>query len=154
MEQSSNLKRVGNKWHGAEDLKTRLQRCKSVDSNGCWNSIRKMSDRGYGRIKVNGEIKTLHRVSYSVFVGDIPDGFLVCHKCDNRKCFNPDHLFLGSPKDNTQDMLKKGRKVYKHSQCLKDMVRFAVVHMGVNVNVVIDDVRHVSPASIRKWCEP
>ena len=54
---------------------------------------------------------TAHRVSFRAYVGDIPDGMLVCHTCDNRKCFNPKHLFLGSMKDNSQDMMAKGRGV-------------------------------------------
>jgi hypothetical protein len=49
-------------------------------------------------------------MAYECFVGEIPDGMLVCHTCDVPGCVNPEHLFLGMPKDNTADMIKKGRK--------------------------------------------
>ena len=50
-----------------------------------------------------------HRLSYTIFVGDIPDGMLVLHSCDNPACINPEHLFLGTQSDNIMDALKKKR---------------------------------------------
>jgi hypothetical protein len=65
---------------------------------------------GYGQFgSVKSGVFTAHRYSYQLFKGQIPDGMFVCHSCDNRKCFNPSHLWLGTPKDNVQDMVKKGR---------------------------------------------
>lgn len=80
----------------------------------CWNWIGNLA-AGYGRIqlpnaKSGGKGVGAHRVSYRVFVGQIPNGFFVCHRCDNPRCINPKHLFLGTPKDNTQDCIRKGRK--------------------------------------------
>jgi hypothetical protein len=82
--------------------------------NGCWIWIRERDKDGYGEISVHGikrqKLKA-HRVSWEVFKGPIPLGLNVLHKCDNPPCINPDHLFLGTQKDNIQDMITKGRKV-------------------------------------------
>lgn len=71
---------------------------------------------GYGRITVNGRRMRAHRYAYEAAHGPIPKGMFVCHHCDNRFCMNPAHLFLGTPKDNSQDMVKKGRS-YKPTHC-------------------------------------
>lgn len=56
-------------------------------------------------------MRLAHRMSYDCFIAPIPDGMLICHKCDNRKCVNPDHLFVGTQSDNRNDMYAKGRGV-------------------------------------------
>lgn len=64
---------------------------------------------GYGMIKSNGVHQRAHRVAWEIENGPIPDGLLVCHRCDNRPCCNTNHLFLGTHQDNFDDMVAKGR---------------------------------------------
>lgn len=80
-----------------------------INENGCWIWQGTKFYTGYGKISYEGKYITLHRISFWTFKGEIPEGKFVCHTCDNRSCCNPDHLFLGSNKDNMDDAYKKGR---------------------------------------------
>lgn len=73
-----------------------------------WNGAKWAQGR-YGMDTINGKSMGAHRASWIRANGPIPNGLLVCHKCDNGLCVNVDHLFLGTAKDNMQDCLKKGR---------------------------------------------
>jgi hypothetical protein len=80
-----------------------------VSETGCWEYEGFCLPNGYSRIKYDGKVRLGHRASWMEHRGPIQDGLCVLHKCDNRKCVNPDHLFLGTKKDNTSDMIAKGR---------------------------------------------
>jgi hypothetical protein len=80
-----------------------------VTECGCWIWTGSTQVRGYGEIISNGKKIYAHRASYTVYKGDIPKGMYVCHKCDTVSCVNPDHLFLGTQRDNMHDMIRKGR---------------------------------------------
>ena len=75
----------------------------------CWEFWGYIKENGYGRVTINGRQLYPHRVSYESFIGSIPKGMDVCHRCDNRKCMNPVHLFVGSRQDNMVDAKIKGR---------------------------------------------
>jgi hypothetical protein len=80
-----------------------------VPECGCWLWERGVNSSGYGSLSVGDKTEMAHRVSYELYVGPIPPGLSVLHKCDTRSCVNPDHLFLGTRSDNNLDMSVKGR---------------------------------------------
>lgn len=80
-----------------------------IPESGCWIWTEYCNNHGYGRFRVDGKKTLAHRASYEAFIGPIPEGMLVCHKCDTPACVNPSHLFLGTDKDNVRDCINKGR---------------------------------------------
>lgn len=88
---------------------------KVLITSDCWKWNGSFFSNGYGQFgpefkEASGNYtRRAHRVSYEIFNGPIPDGMLVLHKCDNRWCVNPAHLFIGTSLDNNKDMFRKNR---------------------------------------------
>lgn len=92
------------------DLATALENGAMPEPNsGCWLWIGATTPGGYGKLRNKGKTYIASRAAWLAHRGAIPAGMCVLHKCDTPPCVNPDHLFIGSLADNTQDMLRKGR---------------------------------------------
>ena len=93
-------------------LKERFYRFISVPENEnlCWLWRGSFMTKNQPQFSIGKKNFIASRVSYEIHKGEVPQGMLVCHTCDNPRCVNPDHLFLGTHKDNVQDMINKNRR--------------------------------------------
>lgn len=85
-----------------------------TDTCWIWTGC-KGSSFGHGQFHLNGKMESAHRISWNIHFGDIPEGMHICHHCDNPP-LNPDHLFIGTAKDNMHDKMNKGRSNTLHGE--------------------------------------
>jgi HNH endonuclease len=113
-----------------------------ITLDGCWNWL--LACRGnYGLVKRKGKMLKAHRYSYELFVGPIKDGLLVLHKCDNPKCVNPKHLFLGTNADNMKDRDNKKRHSHgvRHPKArLTEEQVLRIIHWNKSTGVMLKDI--------------
>jgi hypothetical protein len=86
-----------------------VERVTKNPGRGCWEWTGALDRHGYGIVMRDGSIKRTHRYAWELCNGAIPAGMVICHRCDNRKCVRPSHLFIGTQRDNIQDAMRKGR---------------------------------------------
>jgi hypothetical protein len=86
------------------------ERTKKCTDTGCWEWQGSMFKDGYGSVPINGHNQHVHRVAYELAYGSIPQGKLILHRCNNRRCCNPDHLYAGTQKENVRDCVESGRR--------------------------------------------
>lgn len=104
---------------GATALESLTFKGWTVTTSGCWEWNGKRDLDGYGTVTRSRRPYRAHRLAYEQWVGSIPDGHVICHRCDNPPCINPDHLFTGTPRDNSHDASGKDRLARDewHGQC-------------------------------------
>lgn len=101
-------------YHCRMDIKARFEEKVRLLDTGCWEWMGERTIKGYGRMTVGGRHKRAHRISYELYVGVIPQGLFVCHRCDRPWCVNPNHLYAGTNLTNVHDSMERGRRWFKN----------------------------------------
>jgi len=108
------LKRIGKKSNNKKRIKYKRISCIYPELSECWICISHIErTNGYHVVNRNKKRYRMSRYVWLMNFGKIPEGMLVCHKCDTPECINPDHLFLGTQADNINDAVKKGRAYWQ-----------------------------------------
>lgn len=103
-----------------------------VDVKGedeCWEWKKCKDKDGYGQYQINKKKYLSHRISWILENGDIPKKMCICHKCDNPSCVNPNHLFLGTNKNNSEDMTNKNRQAKGENQGLHKLTEKQILEI-------------------------
>jgi hypothetical protein len=107
--------------------------------NLCWSWKGGTTISGYGRMQPDRKSLLAHRVSWMIYKGEIPPSLNVLHKCDNPRCSNPDHLFLGTQSDNVKDMISKNRSsIYKNLDKKKVLEIKSLLKSKVGMPLIAD----------------
>lgn len=148
----------GGDWLNPEQIKKFWLKVDVGHSDTCWNwKASRNRSNGYGQVVIGYQHAYAHRVAYEIKHGYIPEGLFVCHTCDNPICCNPDHLFLGTNKDNVNDAMRKGR-MGKLTQEQIDRIRhlrieeqFSLRQLGQEFNVSISTISLI--VNNKRWGE-
>lgn len=128
-----------------------LDRIEIDEQTGCHNWTGRISSQGYGLMRLSGVSYLASRISYTILYGEFPAELCCCHHCDNPKCVNPEHLFLGTHADNMTDKTKKGRgnqpSGERHGSVTKPLSRPRGVKHGL---AKLDDAKALEIVRLRK----
>lgn len=107
-------------YNGFENMHEKfLSRKHVVNENGCWEYEGCYAD--YPKLRFDGVTHSCHRISFEIYKGEIPMGRLICHTCNNKRCFNPDHLYAGTREDNGKDMSNDTKSKYPNGKPYRDL---------------------------------
>ena len=130
-------------WNRLVSFEEKIER---IPFSGCWIWMAGLARNGYGQTSENHKTKFAHRMAWKLYRGEIPDGLFVLHKCDIKCCVNPDHLYLGTQKDNIRDVLERMPHVFT------GMPRRKVCKYGHELRYMPNQGRQVCPTCQREKC--
>ena len=145
------MAKIIKQWTRYPNMKEYILDNISVTERGCWEWPHGHRPGGYAEVMIQGRKRRVHRVSYEIFIGPVPDGKSVCHHCDNPKCVNPGHLYAGTALDNARDVLERGspgcsqlrkkdaeevRRLYKTGLSIKAVSLSLGISVGVIKNII------------------